>query len=249
MTDDDLIRAGRAWTANVADGNLTQALAAMRAALQPKPAPLPLGGHTAADCSAAFEWLRAEAVKPGADPRAGVALDAWHAAASGVIPQAAPAPRAEPTDEEIGHVTIEQARAALDSMDDFARMKTGVDAMGPRRTLEVFIAQAEAAPAAPAPQASELEKAHEARRQAQREAEAIKERMARTRLDLMRELREQGWTPPAAQPAPAAAAPVQPLTEDLIADIWHQNAMNPTVYGRAVERACAAAWGVTLVKE
>ena len=38
-------------------------------------------------------------------------------------------------------VTIEQAREALDSLDDFARMDNGVDAHGPRGVLERFIAQ------------------------------------------------------------------------------------------------------------
>lgn len=36
------------------------------------------------------------------------------------------------------------AREALDSMDDFARMDVGVDAHGPRGVLERFIASAEA---------------------------------------------------------------------------------------------------------
>jgi len=36
------------------------------------------------------------------------------------------------------------AREALDSMDDFARMDVGVDAHGPRGVLERFIANAEA---------------------------------------------------------------------------------------------------------
>lgn len=39
-------------------------------------------------------------------------------------------------------ITKDAAREALDSMDDFARMATGVDASGPRRLLERFIAQA-----------------------------------------------------------------------------------------------------------
>lgn len=37
--------------------------------------------------------------------------------------------------------TAEQARVALDDLDDFARMDTGVDAMGPREVLEGFIEQ------------------------------------------------------------------------------------------------------------
>lgn len=40
---------------------------------------------------------------------------------------------------------IKAAREALDSMDDYARMNTGVDAIGPRKVLEAFIAEAERA--------------------------------------------------------------------------------------------------------
>jgi hypothetical protein len=43
-------------------------------------------------------------------------------------------------------VTKEQALAALDDMDDFARMQTGVDAIGARETLIRFIEQKSAAP-------------------------------------------------------------------------------------------------------
>lgn len=117
--------------------------------LAPQAAPAPQAGPTPDMIRAGWALLPSAAGQPwdwGASKARAVYL-AMQAA------QAAPAPQAEPTDEEIGHVTIEQARAALDSMDDFARMKTGVDAMGPRRTLQVFIAQAEAAQAAPAPQA------------------------------------------------------------------------------------------------
>lgn len=39
-------------------------------------------------------------------------------------------------------ITKAAALAALDSMDDYARMGTAVDASGPRRVLEQFIAQA-----------------------------------------------------------------------------------------------------------
>lgn len=38
--------------------------------------------------------------------------------------------------------TAEQARVALDSLDDYARMSFGVDAIGPRKVLESFIEQA-----------------------------------------------------------------------------------------------------------
>ena len=37
-----------------------------------------------------------------------------------------------------------RARTALDNMDDYARMDTGVDAYGPRTCLEDFIRKAEA---------------------------------------------------------------------------------------------------------
>ena len=37
-----------------------------------------------------------------------------------------------------------RARVALDSMDDYARMETGVDPYGPRTVLEAFIREAEA---------------------------------------------------------------------------------------------------------
>lgn len=47
--------------------------------------PLPASIHPAAECSAAFEWLRIEATKEGADPRAGVVLDELHALATGAI--------------------------------------------------------------------------------------------------------------------------------------------------------------------
>lgn len=57
--------------------------------------------------------------------------------------------------------------------------------------------------ATPAP--AELEKAHEARRQAQSELAYFKARLASARLTLMRELKEQGWAP-----APA------PLTDEQI---------------------------------
>ena len=39
-------------------------------------------------------------------------------------------------------VTQQDARDALDSLDDFARMDCGVDAVGPRGVLERFIEQA-----------------------------------------------------------------------------------------------------------
>ena len=40
-------------------------------------------------------------------------------------------------------VTAERAREALEDMDDYARMDAGVDAKGPRETLERFIAEHE----------------------------------------------------------------------------------------------------------
>lgn len=72
--------------------------------------------------------------------RAALSAAAAQPAAAPVVPQPA---TAEPTDEEIGHVSIADAREALDNMDDYARMRAGVDAMGPRRALEVFIKQVE----------------------------------------------------------------------------------------------------------
>jgi hypothetical protein len=40
---------------------------------------LPASRHGPQACSAAFEWLRAEATKDGASEHAGVALDEWSA--------------------------------------------------------------------------------------------------------------------------------------------------------------------------
>lgn len=40
--------------------------------------------------------------------------------------------------------TIKEAREALDNMDDYARMSTGVNAIGPRECLEKFIDASEA---------------------------------------------------------------------------------------------------------
>ena len=44
---------------------------------------------------------------------------------------------------EMKLVTVEHAREALESMDDYARMDVGVDASGPREVLERFIAEHE----------------------------------------------------------------------------------------------------------
>lgn len=43
---------------------------------------LPASHHSPQACSAAFEWLRAEATKDGASEHAGVALDELHALAT-----------------------------------------------------------------------------------------------------------------------------------------------------------------------
>ncbi len=43
-------------------------------------------GRSARECSAAFEWLRAEATKDGASPHAGVVLDEWHALTTAITP-------------------------------------------------------------------------------------------------------------------------------------------------------------------
>lgn len=54
--------------------------------------------------------------------------------------------------------TVAQALTALDDMDDYARMTVGVDAAGPRETLQAFIAASSTAPAPvlPAGDAKEL---------------------------------------------------------------------------------------------
>lgn len=93
-------------------------------------------------------------------------------------------------------VTDAQAVEAIESLDDYARMMVGVDPAGPRECLYRYLEQTKLDRAEAERQAAELEKAHEARRQAQGEAADLKERMARSRIDLMRELREQGWTAP-----------------------------------------------------
>lgn len=59
-----------------------------------------------------------------------------------------------------------------------------------------------------AQQAAELAKAHEARRYAQSEVAYLKARLSGARLILMRELKEQGWTPPAPAQAQRAAEPL-----------------------------------------
>jgi hypothetical protein len=43
---------------------------------------------------------------------------------------------------------------------------------------------------------AEIDKANEARRQAQAESTFLKERMALVRLEPQREMQEQGWVPP-----------------------------------------------------
>jgi hypothetical protein len=43
---------------------------------------------------------------------------------------------------------------------------------------------------------AEIDRANDARRQAQAENAELKERMARVRLELQREMQEQGWVPP-----------------------------------------------------
>lgn len=46
---------------------------------------------------------------------------------------------------------VKQAREALDNMDDYARMETGVNAIGPRGVLETFISDVEKAIAGAGP--------------------------------------------------------------------------------------------------
>lgn len=53
-------------------------------------------------------------------------------------------------------------------------------------------------------EAGDLARERASRQEAQRQLEGCKERLARARVQLMRELREQGWTPPRAAPAPEA---------------------------------------------
>ena len=82
-------------------------------------------------------------------------------------------------------------------------------------------------------QATELEKAHEARRQAQREAADLKERMARSRIDLMRELREQGWTAPSLTVAGGkweGAEEWMPLAWELCAEENGEEACNELIW-------------------
>lgn len=104
--------------------------------------------------------------------------------------------------------------------------------------------------AAQAPAAQGAEAAHEARREAQRELERYKGLLARARLDLMRELREQGWTPPAAQ-APAA----EPLTDEQAMTVWARAAeASPVVnevvrLGQAVEVVRAISDALAAAKE
>lgn len=184
-------RCGEAWPAGAERACVRAEKLLRRVTPQAAPAPLPLGSHTAADCSAAFEWLRAEAVKPGADPRAGVALDAWHAAASRVIPQAAPAPQVEP---------VAWAQLGLRNGHTYVRMHYEGHLYPPPADVQrnLNLVPLYAAP----------------------------------------------------QPAPAVAAPVQPLTIRQLADItapWSFIRSDHSFgIAQATERACAEAWGVTL---
>jgi hypothetical protein len=103
-----------------------------------------------------------------------------------------------------------------------------------------------AAPAAPAP---DLQREIDARKAAQIENEALKARIARARLDLMDELKEQGW-------APAESAPAKPLTDEQIDRVIGHSAcwtgpglgarFKKEVFARLIEKACAEAWGVKL---
>lgn len=53
---------------------------------------LPASNHKPSDISEAFEWLRTEATKDGADERAGIVLDEWHALAAGKMQDRHPIP-------------------------------------------------------------------------------------------------------------------------------------------------------------
>jgi len=46
-------------------------------------------------------------------------------------------------DANLNKITVEEALRALDDMDDYARMTTGVDAYGPRECLRRFIMQSQ----------------------------------------------------------------------------------------------------------
>ena len=78
----------------------------------------------------------------------------------------------------------------------------------------------EGAEAPPAPEADELATAHEARRYAQSEVAYLKARLSGARLILMREMKEQGWTPP----APAQAQQAAEVPDDPCLVLW--KAMN-----------------------
>jgi hypothetical protein len=88
-----------------------------------------------------------------------------------------------------------------------------------------------AAPAAPAP---DLQREIDARKAAQIENEALKARIARARLDLMDELRNQGWAPAAPAPEPLSFTHIDGLAAvDFPSRQW--NAAQR--FARAIERA------------
>ena len=99
---------------------------------------------------------------------------------------------------------------------------------------EEIRALANAATPAPAPEAAELAKAHEARRQAQSEVAYLKARLSGARLILMRELKEQGWTPP----APAQAQQADDLAVDSFAQAMKEKLAAAREKGRAGWQTC-----------
>ena len=55
----------------------------------------------------------------------------------------------DPTDDRVFPVSREQAREALDALDDYAKMSISVDPIGPRKVLERFIAESTAVETVP----------------------------------------------------------------------------------------------------
>ena len=146
------------------------------------------------------EWGNLVSIQPWAYPRGetlDTAVDAA-IAASNVAAPAAPAPAAKNLDlfKEAGKWAASMKREITQDMVELL----GWLSSSANAWAELVEAK-NAAPAAPAPLTDALEKAHEARRQAQSELAYVKARLASARLILMRELKEQGWAP--AAPAPA----------------------------------------------
>jgi hypothetical protein len=71
------------------------------------------------------------------------ALEGWNGAMAEVV--AASTQGSQTSLSGISADQVQQAREALDNLDDYARMDTGVDAIGPRGVLETFISNVEKA--------------------------------------------------------------------------------------------------------